>query len=190
MSRFTLSRKKCGLLVIDVQERLFPHIERSQEILKNVKRAIDGFQILGLPIVVSEQYPDGLGSTIIPLQLALGSQYNPITKTTFSCLDDPAFNLYLKEMPVQQWILVGVEAHICVLQTAKGLLDSGKDVVVLNDAIGSRSIYDFSTGIAEMRDDGVRISSVETVLFELLRDSHSPEFKPISQLFKTGCGCC
>lgn len=86
--------------------------------------------------------------------------------------------------PTDQWVLIGIEAHVCVLQTAKDLIAEGKQVVVLNDAIGSRSIYDFSTAIAEMRDCGVRITSTETILFELLRNSQAAEFKAMSQLIK------
>jgi nicotinamidase-related amidase len=99
-------------------------------------------------------------------------------------LNDPELNKYLLALPVQQWVLIGIEAHVCVLQTAKDLLRENKQVVVLNDAISSRSIYDFATAIAEMRDCGVRISSAETILFELLKDSKAEEFKQISHLVK------
>lgn len=187
---FTLDRNKTGLLLIDVQDGLFPHLDRSLEVLESIEKIVKACQILKLPIIVSEQYPQGLGETVYCLKSCLGSDYVPWTKTTFSCLEDPNLQKHLIEHPCTQWVLIGVEAHVCVLQTAKGLLAAGKDVVVLNDAITSRSIYDFSTAIAEMRDSGVRISSVETVLFELLSDSKAPEFKQISQLIKQRCSCC
>lgn len=187
---FTLDRSKTGLLLIDVQEGLFPHVERSLEVVEAIDKIIQGFQALGLPIIVSEQYPQGLGQTVYCIRASLGEAYTPWTKTTFSCFDDPLLKKYILESPCQQWVLVGFEAHVCILQTAKGLLSAGKDVVVLNDAIGSQSIYDFSTAIAEMRDCGVRISSVETVLFELLRDSQAPEFKAVSKIIKQRCSCC
>lgn len=186
----SLSRSKTALLVIDVQESLFHQVERSHDILNMMQKAIQGSQVLQIPIVISEQYPQGLGETITPLQALLGHQYKPWIKSTFSCTDDPALHQYLKNLPYQQWILVGIEAHICVLQTAKGLLQMGKEVIILNDAISSRSIYDFSTAIAELRDEGARITSTETALFELLRDSHAPEFKQISSIVKARCGCC
>ena len=107
-----------------------------------------------------------------------------MVKTSFSCIDDDHVKTALLVQPITQWVLIGIEAHVCILQTAKDLLGLGKQVVVLNDAISSRSIYDFSTAIAELRDCGVRISSTETILFELLRDSKSSEFKEISQLIK------
>jgi nicotinamidase-related amidase len=180
----TLAREKTGLLVIDVQDKLLPYVERPCEIIPAMEQAIIGFKILKLPIVVTEQYPQGLGSTVPVLRSCLGAEQQYLAKTTFSCLGDAAVRQYILSLPVLQWVLVGLEAHICVLQTAKALVEAGRQVVVLNDAISSRSIYDFSTGIAEMRDCGIRISSVETVLFELLKDSQANEFKEISALVR------
>jgi isochorismate hydrolase len=149
-----------------------------------MQKAIRGLQILHLPIYVTEQYPQGLGYTVATLKGILGKEQRYLTKTAFSCFDDEKVKNELLNAPVSQWIVLGIEAHVCVLQTAKDLLAHDKQVVVLNDAISSRSIYDFSTAIAEMRDIGVRISSTETVLFELLRHSQATEFKEISQLIK------
>lgn len=179
-----LIRERTGLLVIDVQEKLFPYVENSCHVMQAIQKAVRGFQILGLPIVATEQYPQGLGHTVAPLKGVLEDKQLYLSKTSFSCLDDEIVKKELIGMPIEQWVLIGIEAHVCVLQTAKDLLLAGKQVVVLNDAISSRSIYDFSTAIAEMRDCGVRISSTETVLFELLRHSKASEFKEISQLIK------
>ncbi len=181
---FTLNRKTTALLLIDVQEKLFPLVENSCHVMQKIQMALHGFQILKLPIFVSEQYPQGLGHTVAPLKGVLGDQQRYLVKTAFSCLADDVAAQVLLEAPYQQWVLIGIEAHVCVIQTAKDLLMQGREVVVLNDAISSRSVYDFSTAIAEMRDYGVRISSVETVLFELLRHSKASEFKEISQLIK------
>jgi len=183
-SNFKLSREQCGLLLIDVQEKLFPYVENSCHVMLTIQKAVQGFQILKLPIFATEQYPQGLGHTVGPLKGLLGKEQQFFSKTAFSCMDDPHFKEMVGQHAVQQWILIGIEAHVCVLQTAKDLLAAGRQVVVLNDAISSRSIYDFSTAIAEMRDCGARISSTETVLFELLRDSKASEFKEISQLIK------
>lgn len=181
-SNFRLQSPKAALLIVDVQEKLISHQERSAEMLYALQKAIKGMQILRVPIVITEQYPQGLGSTVPGIKSLLGDKQDYLSKTAFSCLGDAAINASLLSMPVEQWILVGMEAHVCILQTAKDLIAAGKQVVVLNDAITSRSIYDFSTAIAEMRDIGVRISSVETVLFELLQGSQHPDFKKISQL--------
>jgi nicotinamidase-related amidase len=189
MQTFTLERESTGLLVIDVQEKLFPKIECWEEIFGSLTQLISGFQILNLPIVVSEQYPEGLGKTLPQITHLLG---NPavLTKTTFSCVRDEAFKQQLMSLPVSQWVVAGIEAHVCVLQTARDLINLGKNVVAVNNAMGSRSIYDFSSAIAELRDSGARVSSTETVLFELVRDSKAPEFKQISRLVQCAkCTC-
>lgn len=160
-------------------------VENSCEVLYRMQQAIKGFQILHLPIIVTEQYPQGLGQTVAALRESLGEAQHYFSKTTFSCLEDDAIGEHIEVLARKNWVLIGIEAHICVFQTAKTLLSKGMQVVVLNDAITSRSIYDFSTGIAEMRDIGARISSVETVLFELLQHSKAAEFKSISQLVKS-----
>lgn len=190
MQNIILDQSKTALLIIDMQEKVFNTVERNCEMLQTLLKVIEGFQIMRLPIYISEQYPEGLGQTIPPVRDQLGEQYKPMVKSTFSCLDDPTITKLITSAPHQQWVLVGIEAHICVLETAKGLRQLGHDVVVLNDSISSRSIYDFSTAIAEMRDAGVRISCAETILFELLKDSKAPEFKQMSQLIKNRCGCC
>lgn len=184
MTILTLQRDRSALLVIDVQDRLFSEVERSCEILLSMQKVIQGFQILHLPIFVTEQYPKGLGSTIATLKACLKDDQEYMSKTTFSCIDEPFIKQKLLNKGINQWVLIGLEAHVCVLQTAKALLAANQEVVVLNDAISSRSIYDFSTAIAELRDCGIRVSSVETVLFELIRDSKAPEFKEMSQLIK------
>jgi nicotinamidase-related amidase len=187
MSNFTVSKDQTALLIVDMQEKVFAAVDHGNEVLQTVIRLIKGFQVLGIPIFTSEQYPEGLGDTLFPIRTALGVDYKPYKKTTFSCFDHPEFLQCPQLSHIKQWVVVGIEAHICVLQTAKGLINLGKQVVVLNDAISSRSIYDFSTSIAEMRDIGIRISCSETILFELLRDSKVPEFKEISQQIKSRC---
>jgi nicotinamidase-related amidase len=189
MVKFTLEPTQTVLLIVDMQEKIFATVDRGSDILNTLCKLVKGFQILDLPILQSEQYPQGLGSTVLPLKNLLDQNYHPWVKSTFSCLDDPHFFNYVISHPYQQWVVAGIEAHICVLQTVKGLLKAGKQVVVPNDAITSRSIYDFSTAIAEMRDAGARISCTETILFELLKDSKHPQFKSISNLIKTCCDC-
>ncbi len=189
MTSFTLDKSKSGLLVIDVQEKLFPKIDRAEDVYLGISKLIQGARIFDLSMVATEQYPEGLGHTIPELRQLLGPCH-VLSKTSFSCLGNKEVGRHILEMPVSQWILSGIEAHVCVLQTAKDLLRAGKQVVVVNDAVSSRSIYDFSSAIAELRDCGARISSSETVLFELLGDSQSSEFKQISRLIQsTSCNC-
>jgi len=179
-------------VVIDVQEKLFPHIENGCAVLAKMEQAVGGFQILNLPIFFTEQYPKGLGPLVAPLKRLC--KVDPFSKTSFSCLGEQNIREYVEQLGVKHWVLAGLEAHVCVFQTAKDLLQMGHEVVVLNDAIGARSIFDYSTAIGEMRDVGVRISSVETILFEILADSKAPEFKAMSELVKCAGGdssqCC
>lgn len=183
-TNYLLDRQHTGLLVVDMQTRLFPRVERCLEMLQAIQKVVQGFRIMNLPIYATEQYPEKLGETLKELKIVLGDNQEYLSKTTFACTADKAINDMLAKTPVKQWIVVGIEAHVCILQTVKGLLSLGKQVVVLNDAISSRSIFDYSTAIAEMRDCGARISSVETVLFELMHDSKAEGFKALSQLIR------
>lgn len=183
-SNWKLQRTQAGLLVIDVQDALWPTIDRACDVGKAMQSAIRGCRVLGLPIVVTEQIPEKLGMTIEGLMSVLPPDQAVLKKTSFSCCGDEAIGEALANMPITQWILIGIEAHVCVLQTAKDLLATGKQVVVLNDAISSRSIFNFSTAIAEMRDCGARISCLETVLFELMQDCQAPEFRSVLAIIK------
>lgn len=185
MKDFKFIPEKTALLIIDVQDKLFSKVERSCEVMLTMQKVIKAFQIMQLPIFVTEQYPQGLGPTIATLKCLLDNAQVYQAKDTFSCIGDPAVHEAILNSKAQQWILMGIEAHVCVLQTAKDLLRSGKQVAVLNDAITSRSIYDYSTAIAEMRDIGVRVTSAETILFELMGSSKSPYFKGVSALIKS-----
>jgi len=184
MKPFILEKEKTGLLVIDVQDRLFPLVERQRETLMSIQKVIKGFQALNIAIEATEQYPEKMGGTVEPIRALLSDEQCYFSKTTFSCCADSSVKEHLLSLPITQWVIVGIEAHVCVLQTARDLLMCDREVVVLNDAISSRSIFDYSTAIAEMRDMGIRVSSVETVLFELMRDSKVPEFKAVSALIK------
>lgn len=177
-----LDPKHTGLLILDVQEKLFTKVERKEEVLSVLLRLIKLFQTLDLPIFIAEQFPEKLGETIFPVKAQLGVCYSPLKKTSFSCFDDSNAFERLTKSGVNQWIIAGIEAHICVLQTAKSVCEKGYEAVILNDAISSRSIYDYSTAIAEMRDFGCRITSFETVLFELIKDAKHPDFKALSKL--------
>lgn len=180
-----LKPEDAALLIVDVQEKLFPLIDHPCEVLEKSLKLIKGCQLLQMPIVISEHYPKGLGSTIEAIRKTAGPDAKVYSKRAFSCLNEPEVEKELQKIPCSQWILMGIEAHVCVLQTARSLLKAGKQVIIANDAISSRSIYDFSTAIAELRDMGARISSTETILFDLIRDSKHPVFKAFIELIKS-----
>lgn len=170
-------------MVIDVQEKLFPLVDHAEETLHGMLKILTGCRLVGLPVVVTEQYPKGLGPTLGSVLHQLPDSRATFEKTTFSALKNDAVLGHIKESFVQQWILVGIEAHVCVQQTAKALALLGKEVVVINDAISSRSIFDFSTAIAEMKE-WARVTSSESALFELIGDASTPEFKACLELIK------
>ncbi len=179
-----LDKEKTGLWLIDIQENLFPLIDRSCEILQKICVCLAFAKTSKLPVFVTEQYPKGLGHTVAPIKEKLPENQPIFTKTTFSGYHDPEIKKAIDVIPVETWILTGIETHICVLQTAKDLILAGKKVVILNDATSSRSLFDFSTALAELREMGCRISSTETVIYEMLRDANSADFKAILPLLK------
>lgn len=183
MQKF-LTKEKTGIWVLDVQEKLFPLIDRHEAILENICFAIEAAKLLGLRIFVTEQYPEGLGETVSAIKNCLPEGQILYPKTSFSGYKDPNLRKAVEKDGVDTWILVGIEAHICVLQTAKDLLADKKNVVILNDAISSRSMFDFSTAMGELRECGARISSTETVIYEIVRDASAPEFKALLPLVK------
>lgn len=154
------------------------------EVLHTIQFLIKGVQLLNIPIYVSEQYPSGLGNTVEGIRSILRNDVLIFSKRSFSCWKNQAIRDMIVKSGIKQWILVGLESHVCVLQTAKDLKANNYDVVVLNDAVTSRSIFDFSTAISEMKDDGIRVSSTETVIFELFETSEDPNFKALSELLK------
>lgn len=177
------SRKNALLLVIDIQERLLPQIHDSSHLVKNAFILIESCKILNVPVIVTEQYPEGIGPTVAALAPAL-DQCRKISKRTFSCCREPLFMKALKATGRNQVIITGTETHVCVFQTAAGLLQNGYAVQVAADAIGSRTPFNKEIGLDRMRALGIEITSVESAVFELLETSVCPEFKQILRFVK------
>jgi nicotinamidase-related amidase len=177
------SRKNALLLVIDMQERLLPQIHDSPLLTKNVLVLAESCKILNLPVLVTEQYPEGIGPTVAALMPAL-KQCPKISKRTFSCCREPLFMKALAEKSREQIIIAGIETHVCVFQTAADLRQRGYAVQIAADAVGSRTPFNKQTGLDRARAIGVDITSVESAVFELLETSSGAEFKQILQLLK------
>lgn len=182
---YRIQRENCQAMIIDVQEKLSPHIYRYNDILKKTLILIQGLQVLDIPILLNEQYPEGLGRTVPEIMAVLdATKSKTIEKVTFSACDkDETWN-YLAQQNRISVLVFGVEAHVCVMQTVLDLLDNGMQPVVIADAIGSRSAYDRRQAIRRMRRAGAVITTTEAILFELCRSSKDPVFKAISQLVK------
>ncbi len=172
------------LMVIDIQEKLYPFIENKDEVLKNNSILIKGAKALGLKTVITEQYPKGLGKTINELQEDI-ADLDRWEKTSFSVGRDNAKEIQsLVDSGKNTFILSGIESHICVYQTAKDLLNKDLTVVLAYDACGSRKKENHEKIIDTLRDLGALILPTESVLFELMVNSKHPGFKQISSLVK------
>jgi len=173
----------CTGLVVDIQDRLFPHMYEGAELLKRVLILLEGLKALNIPILVTEQYPSGLGPTLKPLNEVL-DPVKAIEKLSFSCCGEPEFLDQLKYLDKKWVILCGIEAHVCVLQTVIDLLGMGIIPVVVIDCISSRNPEDRKVAIERMRSEGAVITTSESILFELAAVAGTPQFKQISRLVK------
>jgi nicotinamidase-related amidase len=185
--RRVLNRENAVLVVVDVQERLVPAIDKElySRSLKNFKIAIEAAGTLGLPIVLTEQYPRGLGHTVPDVLKALeGKKFERIEKVAFSCGRDELFLSAIAKTVRRQVILIGMEAHVCVYQTSVDLINAGYEVFVLDDAVSSRSLHNYRSGIAALRDAGAVVVSTETAVFQMMKVAGTPEFKKISSLLR------
>jgi nicotinamidase-related amidase len=183
VAKFAIDRADAALVIVDVQERLAAVMDQRRKVIGNCRRLIEGAKILGLPVVVTEQYPKGLGPTEEELRGALPA-YDPIEKISFSCCGEPKFMESVSALGREKIILAGMETHVCVLQTCIELLSGAYGVHLVRDASCSRTRDNWLTGIGMMRDAGAVVTSTETVLFQLLAEAGSPEFKAVSKLVK------
>ncbi len=170
-------------LIIDIQDRLFPHIHENELLSVKTEILIKGLKILEIPFLVSEQYTKGLGFTIPVLKASLGEE-KPLEKITFSCCDDPGIRSQLEKLHRKHIIIAGIETHVCVLQTAVDLIESGFLPIIVQDCVSSRKASDKAVAIGRMRQEGAVITTCESILFELARVSGTAQFKAISALVK------
>jgi isochorismate hydrolase len=183
LDRFSLEKENAVLLIVDIQERLATVMGQKDRVVKNNQHLIELAKMMNMPVVVTEQYPKGLGKTVPELQAALPN-YRPVEKMTLDCCGQLTFLPELKGHNRNTEVLTGMETHICVLQTCLGLLKCGMNVHVVQDAICSRTKENWKAGLEFMRQAGAVITCTETVLFQLLKIAGTEEFKKISQRIK------
>lgn len=176
-----MSRGDTALLVVDMQAKLLGLIPGQASVVWNTRRLIDGARLLGLPVAGSEQYPQGLGPTAAPLAQILG---DVPAKTTFSCRECSSLLATFRERSVGKVLLAGIEAHVCVQQTALDLVAEGFRVYVAVDAIGSRNQLDASVALRRMENAGITVTTTEAALFEWCETASAAEFKQISALVR------
>ncbi|WP_455381922.1 isochorismatase family protein [Salinispira pacifica] len=170
-------------LIVDMQERLLPHMAGAEEITRKTGVLIRGLAALGIPMLLTEQYPRGLGPTVEPIAGSLPG-VSPIEKIAFSCCDEPRFLEQIQGRNRPWIIIAGIEAHVCVLQTAIDLAERGFTPVVVADCVSSRNPFDVEIARSRMAAEGVLVSTGESILFELCRFAGNDTFKAISKLVK------
>lgn len=175
--------KTTVMLLVDVQERLFPHINNNTALGLRLEILLKGLGILEVPIFCNQQYTEKLGVTLPSLSSLLRSK-EVYEKRAFSCCDNPDLSAVLKQSNAKTVILAGIETHVCVLQTVLDLISHGYTPVVVVDAVGSRHQHNHEIALRRMEKEGAILTTSESILFELMRTSTHPELKAISALVK------
>lgn len=183
LDNYFIDKEDTVLLIVDIQDKLAVVMKEREKVVRNNLHLVELAKMIRLPVMVTEQYPKGLGATVPEIREALPS-YRPVEKMTFDCCGQPAFLEELKGHQKKNVVLTGMETHICVLQTCIGLLKGGINVHVVQDAICSRTKENWKTGMEFMRDAGAVVTCTETVLFQLLKVAGTEEFKAISKRIK------
>jgi nicotinamidase-related amidase len=175
----TIRREQSALLVVDFQARLMPAIEDGPAVVRNARRLLDGANLLGVPVLFTEQNAKGLGGTLPEL---LSGSDAIAHKMTFDACRAPNF---LRMLPDRHDIVVaGCEAHVCVLQTVLGLVDAGRRVFIVRDAVGSRRSESKETALRRMERHDVQVVTTEMVLFEWLETAEDPRLDAVIMLVK------
>jgi nicotinamidase-related amidase len=183
MDKFFIDRYETALLIVDVQEKLAAVMNMKDTVTDNCLHLIELSKLIRLPVLVTEQYPKGLGSTVEKIKKAL-PDCQPLEKLHFSCCDQPSFSDEIRRLNRKNILLTGMETHICILQTCIGLLRDGHNVHLVKDAVCSRTKENWRTACEFMRDAGAVITCTEAVIFQLLKVAGTEEFRVISKRIK------
>jgi nicotinamidase-related amidase len=178
-----LDRKRSALVIIDIQERLFPHMYEHSRLLAQVDLLLFAANVLEIPLILTEQYPKGLGSTIEQIRKVIPDA-PPLTKMDFSCVPAPGFKERLSSLQRDQIVLAGIETHVCVAQTALDLAAQYENVFVVADATSSRRLLDAQIALQRLDRSGLTITTAEAVVFEWLRRAGTEEFKAMQPKLK------
>jgi nicotinamidase-related amidase len=171
------------LVMIDIQGKLLNAMYEKEALLENAQKLIKGLQVLGVPVLLTEQNPKGLGPTQ-PELMQLLTSIQPLPKFCFSCYQDAGFKQAFSVLNRKQVLICGIEAHICVYQTALELLAQGCEVQIIADVVSSRSARNRDIALMRMQSEGAKLTTVEMVLFELLQTAESMKFKEIQKVIK------
>jgi len=185
LNALRLDADQAMLLVIDVQSKLLPLIEGRQEVTFQIQQLLRGVRIFDLPVLATEQYPEGIGSTVPPVaELLTGSSAPVLEKDAFSACGDDQVREALRRIDRPQVIVCGIEAHVCVLQTTLDLVSMDHRVYICADAVGSRRRLDWQWGLSRMQQAGAVVTTTESALFELCERCRTARFKQLLGLIK------
>jgi nicotinamidase-related amidase len=179
-----LDPAKAALVIIDVQEAFRPAMPEFATVATRIGRLAKAASLLGVPIVVTEHYPKGLGHVVDEVRSALPADQKIIAKTAFSCCGEQTFAEHVNQLGASQALLCGLETHVCVCQTASDLIASGVQVHLAVDCVLSRTADSRAAGLTRMQNTGVIVSTMEMALFELMQDAKHPQFRAVHQLLK------
>ncbi len=179
-------QKTSQLLVVDIQEKLGAAMPEKvlQRVVRNVVLLLNAAALLEIPVTASEQYPKGLGPTDPRIAQSLPPAGRRLEKTCFSCVGAAGFEPVLVDAGRPQVVVVGMEAHVCVLQTAIDLAAAGMQPFVVEDAMCSRRLENYQNALARLRQAGIMVTNAESVIFEWLRDARHDQFKAVSALLR------
>lgn len=178
-----LNRDDAVLLIVDIQVAVLKAMRDAETVVANTARLIEGAKLFSVPIVLTLQNPERLGGCPEPVEAAL-PPVEPIHKMVFSCCEEPSFVEKLREIGRKQVMLLGIESHVCVLQTAHDLTAHGYEVHVVQDACSSRTEANWRAATERLRDIGCVITTTEMAIFELTRQAGTPEFKQVLSIVK------
>ena len=180
-----LNIKNCLILIIDIQEKLKAAVFNSDSVTNRARILSKAAEILNLPVIITEQYPKGLGNTIPEIKENLNTENIKIfEKKSFNALIEPEIKKSIKNCGRKNIVVCGIETHICVYQTAMALVNAGYNVTLAADVCGSRSEYEHNMAIDNMRTENVKIKTTEMILFEFLKAATHHKFKEIQNLIK------
>ena|SRR6218665_1462315 len=177
------TQENTGLIIVDVQGKLAHIVQESEKLIANLEKIIQGCQLLSLPIIWLEQNPNGLGHTVSELEKLLRSQ-KAIEKYNFNAFENQEFKEAVLKTNRKQWLICGIEAHICVYQTAMGLFTNNFEVEIVVDCVSSRSKDSIDVALKKLQQKGIGLTNVEMCLYELVKDSRNENFREILKLIK------
>lgn len=170
-------------VAVDYQEKFMPVIAECGELLEKSVKLLEGMQILEVPVVVTTQYAKGLGATVPEIVQVAGTE-EAFDKKSFSVYGDAAVREHLRAIGKKQILLCGIEAHICVFQSALDLLEAGYQPILVEDCISARRMHDKQIAMERARAEGMTVTTYEALLFELMRSAEHEKFRLISGLVK------